>query len=245
MTNKNNCVGSYSVSGYTRTDGTQVTGYTRTCGAAHNSDYSNTEYENIGLGSKIYADEEFPQYKRIEEESFPRYKKLSREDILYPTMKDKNEIDTKVDNSIFSNSTKERAVNFIAKHEGYEQNAYKPVENDVWTIGYGHTKGVKAGDKITEEQAKKYLIEDFKEHSAPLKEVKINLTENQKIALSSFIFNEGPRAFKTSTLLKKLNEGDIDGAANEFDRWIYKDKKVLKGLVNRRKDEKELFLTPD
>lgn len=63
--------------------------------------------------------------------------------------------------------------------------------------------------------------------------------------MASFIFNVGPTAFKNSTLLKKLNNNDIKGAAGEFDRWILDNGVIKKGLINRRKEEKELFLTPD
>ena len=62
---------------------------------------------------------------------------------------------------------------------------------------------------------------------------------------ASFIYNEGAGAFEKSTLLKKLNNGDKKGAADEFDKWVYSKGKVSKGLVGRRQREKELFLTPD
>lgn len=150
----------------------------------------------------------------------------------------------KLDNSVFSENTKIRAVNFIMKKEGYRENAYRDAKG-VWTIGFGHIKGVKPGDKITKKQAEKFLEEDFIYHIAPLKYVIVPLSNNQKIALSSFIFNVGANAFKKSTLLKKLNAGDILGAANEFDKWVYTGKKINKGLMNRRRCEKALFLTPD
>ncbi len=67
--------------------------------------------------------------------------------------------------------------------------------------------------------------QDFKEHSSYLKYVKVPLNENEKIALTSLIYNIGPNAFIKSTLLKKLNAGDKKGAADEFDRWIYKNQK--------------------
>lgn len=149
-----------------------------------------------------------------------------------------------VDNSIFSDNTKRRAIDFIAEKEGLRTSAYKDTKG-IWTIGYGHTKGVKEGDKITKEQALKFLFDDFFEHAKPLKYVKIQLSENQKIALSSFIFNVGANAFVNSTLLKKLNTGNITEAAEEFERWIYEGKRPSKGLLNRRKSEKALFLKPD
>ena len=85
----------------------------------------------------------------------------------------------------------------------------------------------------------------------PLKKVKVPLTSNQKIALSSFIYNIGGTKFIKSDLYKKLNAGDYKGAADKFEDYIkQKNRKtgkyeVLNGLVDRRKREKELFLTPD
>lgn len=99
--------------------------------------------------------------------------------------------------------------------------------------------------KITEEKAEELYRKDFETHTAPLKDVQVPLTNNQKIALASFLYNLGPNILKGSDMLKKLNKGDYEGAANEFDRYIHQKGKVLKGLVDRRKREKELFLTPD
>ena len=118
------------------------------------------------------------------------------------------------------------------------------MKTDVWTIGYGHTEGVKKGDTITREQADELFKNDLKKYSNYLKNVSVPLNDNEKIALISFVYNVGPSAFKSSTLLKKLNKGDKKGAAYEFDRWIYQKGKKLDGLVNRRKREKDLFLTP-
>ena len=148
------------------------------------------------------------------------------------------------ENTTFSDETKRKAIQHIAKYEGYRSNAYK-YYGDVWTIGYGHTKGAKAGDRITKEEAERLYREDFKEHSDALKAVTVPLTENQKIALASFIFNNGIGAFKSSTLLKKLNAGDYEGAANEFEVWDYFDGKHNAAIKKRRLREKELFLLPN
>ena len=119
------------------------------------------------------------------------------------------------------------------------------------TIDCGHTKGVKPEDTITLEEAERLYGEDFNEHIAALKEVKILLTENQKVALASFIYNNGVQAFKNSSICKKLNVGDIKGTADVFDKYIKANNSTTgklepsQGLTNRRKREKELFLTPD
>jgi lysozyme len=72
--------------------------------------------------------------------------------------------------------------------------------------------------------------------------VHVPLTQNQFDALVSFVFNLGVGNFRTSTLLKKLNAGDNDGAAQEFGRWIHAGGKALPGLVRRREAERALFL---
>ena len=149
-----------------------------------------------------------------------------------------------VDNTFLTHEAKEKAKEFIQNIEGLKSDAYQDT-GGVWTIGYGHTKNVKPGDKITQEEAGRLFVEDFKHHSEPLKYVRVELSNNEKIALISFTYNVGVSAFKNSTLLKKLNEGDKKGAADEFDKWIYDNGKVNKGLINRRAKEKKKFLTPD
>lgn len=135
--------------------------------------------------------------------------------------------------------------NLIKKWEGLRLEAYKPTPNDVWTIGWGHTKGVFPGMKINRDTAQKYFEEDVKwAVDAVNRLVKVGLTQNQFDALVSLTFNIGETAFGRSTLLKKLNAGDYDGAADEFPKWKYQSGKVLKGLVRRRSEEMEYFLTP-
>ena len=158
-----------------------------------------------------------------------------------PYLKEKED---KIDNRILSDKALEKARSFIREKEGFDENAYQDT-GGVWTIGYGHTKNVKAGDKITKEQANEYFKEDLKEHIDSLKHVKVKLSENEKAALSSLIYNIGGTKFYNSDLLKKLNAGDKEGAASEFDKWIYDNGKIQKGLLNRRKAEKELFLLQD
>lgn len=122
--------------------------------------------------------------------------------------------------------------------------AYLPTPNDVWTIGWGHTKGVKKGDTITVEEAKDFLREDIAWAEAAVNDlVKVKLNQNQFDALVSFVFNVGTTNFKKSTLLKKLNAGDYNGAAEQFPRWNKQKGKVLNGLVKRRADEMQYFLS--
>lgn len=99
-----------------------------------------------------------------------------------------------------------------------------------WTIGYGHTAGVKAGDTMTPGQAEAFLREDITLICLQLDILlKVTVTQNQFDALGSLLFNIGVKAFATSRLLKKLNAGDEAGAAAEFPQWCYatvKGKKV-------------------
>ena len=151
----------------------------------------------------------------------------------------------KVDNSEFTDDMIKKAREFIQGKEKFVSNAYKPTPNDVWTIGYGHTKNVKPGDRITKEEAEKLYRQDFKEHADALKAVKVPLTKNQKIALSSFAFNMGATGFKNSDVVRILNTGDYEGAAKELLNYNKQKGKFLKGLDNRRRAENKLFLTPD
>lgn len=136
----------------------------------------------------------------------------------------------------------------IGSAEGLRLDAY--LDGDVWTIGWGTTringKPVTQGMKITRDQAIEYFNHDMSHFEQEICDcVKVPLTDNQFAALMSFIYNFGGTKFRSSTLLKKLNQRDYQGAANEFGRWIHADGQVLQGLVTRRQKEKELFLTPD
>lgn len=112
----------------------------------------------------------------------------------------------------------------------------------VWTIGYGHTKGVKNGDVCTEEQAEQFLVEDTKDAALAIKRcVKVPLNENQYAALLSFTFNLGGGALSRSTLLSYLNEKHYESARDQMSNWVYAGGKKLKGLVNRRADEMRVW----
>lgn len=114
------------------------------------------------------------------------------------------------------------------------------------TIGYGHClspdENYPAG--VTEEQAEELLRDDIADaEDAVIRLVEVPLTPNQFDALASFVFNVGSNNFRLSTLLRVLNKADYEGAAKEFEKWIYADEKVVPGLKRRRKAEAELFKT--
>lgn len=133
-------------------------------------------------------------------------------------------------------------LDLIKEFEGLRLNAYADIVG-VWTIGYGHTKGVKKGQKITEAQAEEFLKSDLKwAEEAVSTLVSPPLNENQFAALVSLIFNIGASAFKRSTLLKKLNAGDFHGACMQFKSWSYAGGNFVPGLQRRRLKEMDLFV---
>ena len=135
-----------------------------------------------------------------------------------------------------------RDVELIKEAEGLRLEAYLPTPNDVWTIGYGHTKTAKPGMKITHAGAEALLLHDLAWVETAIDTyVQVPLNQNQYDALASFIYNVGATAFRKSTLLRLLNAGDYDGAADQFPRWNKQKGKVLNGLTNRRQKEKTLF----
>ena len=139
--------------------------------------------------------------------------------------------------------TSRKGIEFIKAHEGLRLDAYL-CPAGVPTIGYGHTHGVKMGDRITAEQAEKFLIGDLIVAETEVNRYGLDLTQNQFDALVSFVYNIGAGNFRSSTLLKRLkaNPNDPD-IANQFMRWVYGDGKVLPGLIRRREDEAKLYFT--
>ena len=139
-------------------------------------------------------------------------------------------------------STSAAGVELIKRFEGLRLNAYQDSVG-VWTIGYGHTKTAKAGQRITADEAHRLLIQDVIDHEAHIKRlVKVPLKQQEFDALSSWVFNLGGGSLASSTLLKKLNAGDYVGAANEFPRWNKAGVKELAGLTIRRNAERDLWV---
>jgi lysozyme len=137
-------------------------------------------------------------------------------------------------------------VDIIKGFEGCELHAYPDpgTGGDPWTIGYGHTgPEVKKGLKITKEEAEALLKKDLvKFEQGVLNLCTVQLTQPQFDALVSFAYNCGLGNLKSSTLLKLVNKGDFQGAAEQFLRWNKAAGKVLKGLTRRREAEKQVFL---
>lgn len=138
----------------------------------------------------------------------------------------------------------QKGIDLIKQFEGCRLTVYR-CPAGVLTIGYGHTGAdVKEGQTITQEQAEKFLRSDLVVHCNNVSGlVKVPLNQNQFDALVSFEYNIGYGNFKSSTLLRLLNQGDYKGAAEQFKRWRYANGKVLSGLITRRQKEKDLFVS--
>jgi len=147
--------------------------------------------------------------------------------------------------------TSDEGIALIKDFEGCWLTAYPDpgTGGAPWTIGYGWTlpvdgKPVRPGMTIDQATADRLLKTGLVSYEKDvLKIVKVKLTQGQFDALVSFAYNIGSRALSTSTLLKKLNAGDIKGAADEFLRWNKAGGKVLNGLTRRREAERALFLS--
>lgn len=141
-------------------------------------------------------------------------------------------------------TTNEAGKNLIKDAEGLRLTAYR-CPAGVPTIGWGTTLGVTMGMTITKAQAEELFDKDLvKFEKAVERNVKVALNENQFSALVSFTYNLGEGNLKSSTLLRKINAGDFQGAAAEFAKWNKASGKVLPGLTKRRADERALFLAP-
>ncbi|MEZ7797944.1 lysozyme [Citrobacter pasteurii] len=142
-------------------------------------------------------------------------------------------------------------IALIKKFEGCRLTAYPDpgTGGAPWTIGYGWThpvdgKPVRPGMTIDQSTADRLLKTGLVSYENDvLKLVRVKLTQGQFDALVSFAYNVGSRALSTSTLLQKLNVGDIKGASDEFLRWNKSGGKVMPGLTNRRKAERDVFLS--
>lgn len=137
------------------------------------------------------------------------------------------------------------AVNIIKKWEGLKLEAYPdPATGGApWTIGYGATgPGIVKGVRWTQRQAEDRLAIDIDRFMKGVRSVvKGKVRDTELAAMTSLAYNIGVSAFKSSTLLRKFNAGDKEGAANQFPRWNKAGGKVMRGLTNRRLDEQALF----
>lgn len=150
------------------------------------------------------------------------------------------------------NTVSQDCIELVKKFEGLHKvkddgmvHAYRCPAGK-WTCGYGATRGVRSGVTWTKEYSEMRLIEDLEEHGKIVKKsVNVPLTQSQYDALTSFVFNLGGGAFRSSTLLKKLNKGMYDDCPEQIMRWnkAKVDGKLipLRGLTRRRSAEAAIF----
>lgn len=150
-----------------------------------------------------------------------------------------------------SRTINKRGLTLVKQFEGFYSEAYL-CPAGVWTIGYGHTRGVRQGQTITAEMAEAMLAQDMADAAEAVERlISVPLTDNQFSALASFAFNVGAGNLQESTLRRKLNAGDYGDVPVELNRWVKAtdpvsgEKRTLRGLVRRRAAEGELWLTPD
>ena len=136
-------------------------------------------------------------------------------------------------------------IDLIKHFEGCELQAYQCAAG-VWTIGYGHTKGVQPGDEWSEDHANHMLEVELEEYENYVSTaVTVPLSQNQFDALVSWVYNLGNGNLTSSTMLKVLNSGDYDGVPAQIKRWNKAGGKVLEGLNRRRQAEADMFVGED
>ena len=145
----------------------------------------------------------------------------------------------------------QRTLDLIKQWEGCKLTAYRDVVG-VWTIGYGITANAGVGIEpcegmvITQAQAEEHLrraVDKFADKVAAL--IKVPVTANEFGACVMLSYNIGLGAFGKSTVLRELNKGNKEGASSAFHMWNKAGGKIVKGLVNRRLAEVELFMSED
>jgi lysozyme len=125
----------------------------------------------------------------------------------------------------------------IAVHEGYREKAYMDVRG-VPTVGYGETKGITMDSTLTRVEALQRLQQSADEHAKGMVRcIKVPVTQGEYDAYLSFTYNTGVSAFCKSTLNKKLNSKDYEGACKELLKWTQAGGNVYPGLVKRRQQE--------
>ena len=141
--------------------------------------------------------------------------------------------------------TSQYGIDLIKHFEGCELKAYK-CPAGVWTIGYGHTKGVEPEDEWSEDHANHMLEVELEEYEGYVsKYVTAPLGQNQFDALVSWTYNLGGGNLSASTMLKVLNAGEYDEVPNQMLRWNKAGGKVLEGLTRRRQAEGDMFCGKD
>ncbi len=146
-------------------------------------------------------------------------------------------------------SVSENGLRHIANEEGCRVKAYQ-CSADRWTAGMGHTEGITASTVLTEQQVAEFFVKDIASAEKIVKKrIKKKPSQAEYDMMVSFVFNLGAGNFATSTLLKKFNQGDNQGACTQYPRWVYvngKDCRVAEsgceGIPKRRDKEMNICL---
>ena len=143
------------------------------------------------------------------------------------------------------------AVQLAESFEGFSAEPYRDTlaKPPVWTIGFGSTRVGGWGDPVnadtpavTRDEAQTWMARELQVALGVLAQTtSVPLTYQEAGAILDFIYNLGVGAFESSTLLRKVNAGDFEGAAQEFDRWDHAGGVVCAGLLRRRQAETDLF----
>lgn len=139
----------------------------------------------------------------------------------------------------------DNGIRLIKEHEGFRSHAYPDPGSggDPWTVGYGSTHDVHPGTVVTEREAEAMLIADIHVYEAAVNHgVRVPISQGQFDALVSLCYNIGVRHFLGSTVLKRLNASDFQGAADAFLMWDKAAHHVMAGLHKRREDERRVFM---
>ena len=139
----------------------------------------------------------------------------------------------------------EDGLELIKKFEGCETTAYQDSVG-VWTIGFGHTKGVEEGQTCSIEDAESMLADEMDEYEGYINNmVKVELQQHEFDSLVAWVYNLGPTNLSESTMLKVLNGGQFDRVPDEMNRWTRAGGEILEGLVRRRQAESLMFQNLD
>lgn len=137
------------------------------------------------------------------------------------------------------------AIGIVGGYEGLRTKAYRDIVG-VPTVCFGETRGVKMGDSYTVEECRAMLGDALVEFERGMRQCMVkpdSIPDKPYVAFLSLTYNIGIGAFCKSTLVRKVNAGDIRGACNELPKWNKAGGKVVKGLVRRRAEERALCLS--
>lgn len=141
--------------------------------------------------------------------------------------------------------TSRTGIELLKHFEGCELKAYQDSVG-VWTIGYGHTKGIYEGLEITQSEAEKMLQDELPEYEGYITDKVVPMLQQHEYdALVCWVYNLGPTNLSSSTLLKRLNAGEFKDVPFQMKRWDKAGGQPLLGLTRRRNAEALLFKGED